>query len=120
AAAQAWLAVTGGQDLAAQAYLSGGAPFTARVDSADGWYEKGVGETSSQRHAEAAIAYRVALSRNEGMVNAWNNLGWSLLSLGFLDEAEPAFERALTLDPDFELARNNLAETRARNARAAP
>ena len=42
-------------------------------------------------------------------VDYWNNLGWTLGRLGFLDDAEGPLRRAISLKPDFALARNNLA-----------
>ncbi len=106
-AARDWLELTGGQDATARGYLEGMPTF---ADPAEKLTEAG-------RHAEAAIAYRAALKQNDLDPVAWNNLGWALLSLGFLDEAEPAFQRAVELDPTLQIARNNLAETRARRTR---
>ena len=40
---------------------------------------------------------------------AWNNLGWARASLGFFDLAAPCFRRATELDPEMEVAQNNLA-----------
>ena len=44
-----------------------------------------------------------------------NDLGWSLMEIGNLAEAEEILERAVSLaPPDYELAKNNLAEVRCR------
>ena len=44
-----------------------------------------------------------------GSVEAHNNLGIALASQGNLDDAIDQFQQALTLRPDFEDARRNLA-----------
>ena len=46
--------------------------------------------------------------------DAYNNLGWTLFNLERYREAVEAYEAALALRPDFELARNNLEATRIR------
>jgi len=62
-------------------------------------------------HVVAANRYRAA-AHFDGSANAWNNLGWSLASLGFRDEAAQAYRAALQLDPSFSRARNNLQALR--------
>lgn len=56
---------------------------------------------------DAAVSYRAALQYRQH-ADAWNNLGWSLASMGFRDDARKAYEEALCLDPGYERARNNL------------
>lgn len=43
-----------------------------------------------------------------GNARAWNNLGWAYLLADRKGEARQAFQRALQLEPDDELVRNNL------------
>lgn len=47
---------------------------------------------------------------------AFSNLGWTLGRLGFFAEAVAPLERAVALDRNNELARNNLAWVRSRLA----
>ena len=62
---------------------------------------------SSQQHAEAAMRYRAA-TRLRSTATAWNNLGWSLQSLGYPRDAASAYRAAVDVDPSFERAANNL------------
>jgi Flp pilus assembly protein TadD len=63
---------------------------------------------------EAAIdAFRKAIAVNPRSVEAHNNLGIALGSLGRLDEAIAAFEQALRIQPDFTDAVKNLATAKA-------
>jgi hypothetical protein len=73
-----------------------------------GWFARGLQFTRENRHAEAVGAYRSALRFGADSADAWNNLGWSLAQTGNLDEAIPAFEKAIELRPTYDLARNNL------------
>ena len=93
----------------AQAYARGLAPFTPPTDDYLGWFNTGFSFTQSERHLDAATMYRVALRRDSTKAEGWNNLGWTLGRLGFLDDAEGPLRRAISLKPDFALARNNLA-----------
>ncbi|MEW6260221.1 MAG: tetratricopeptide repeat protein [Thermodesulfobacteriota bacterium] len=60
------------------------------------------------RYAEAVQQYRMAVTLNSGYVEAWNNLGVVLDLTGDRDAARAAFERALSIDPDYEAAQINL------------
>jgi protein O-mannosyl-transferase len=106
-----------GADPLAQAYLAGVPPLAAVRDDAQGWFDAGLTQTHAGQHALAAQAYRTALERDPTRPDAWNNLGWSLLSLGYAELAVTAFERTVTLRPDDALAINNLALARARTDR---
>jgi Flp pilus assembly protein TadD len=63
---------------------------------------------SVDEHLDAAIAYRAAIELQPG-ATPYNNLGWSLASLGFQSEAKDAYQTALSIDPQLANARNNLA-----------
>ena len=78
-------------------------------------YDLGVDLTNSGEHAEAEAVYRealVVLPDHPRSADAYNNLGWALANLERYREAMEAFEAALALRPDYELARNNLESTR--------
>lgn len=97
----------------AQAYARGLAPNPPVTDDYSGWFNLAFAFTQSNRHLEAAPMYRVALARDSTKAEAWNNLGWTLGRMGFLDDAEPALRRAIALKSDFALAKNNLAALQA-------
>ena len=76
-------------------------------------FERGLEHTRVGKNLEAAVAYRRALE-SEPVAPALradilNNLGWSLLELGFVEEAAESFRQVLQIRPDYGLARNNLA-----------
>jgi tetratricopeptide (TPR) repeat protein len=70
----------------------------------------------NEQHAQAASGFRAAI-RFEPKALAYNNLGWSLASLGFRDDAAAAYEAAIAADPQFERAKNNLRDLNASPAR---
>ena len=53
------------------------------------------------------MRYRAA-TQLQASATAWNNLGWSLQSLGFETDATAAYHAALKADPSFSRAANNL------------
>lgn len=64
------------------------------------------------RITEAVETYRSALAvlpADRKSAGGYNNLGWALQGLGRLDEAIDAYQRAIELDPELSVARNNLA-----------
>lgn len=95
-------------DPVASAYARESAPFAVATDDYAGWFAWGLAQTHSGHDLESAIANRQALKFSPRSSDAWNNLGWSLARLGFRSEARQAFVEALSIRPDFTLARNNL------------
>jgi len=71
-------------------------------------FDAGWNATERKDHVTAALHYRAAARFDERSANAWNNLGWSLQSLGFKPEAADAYRIAVNIDPAFSRARNNL------------
>lgn len=65
-----------------------------------------------QRYGEALELYRTLLEITPDSATTHSNLGAALYHLGRLQEALQSFERALTLDPDLEVARTALAAVR--------
>jgi tetratricopeptide (TPR) repeat protein len=59
-------------------------------------------------YREAIIAARLALRKEPGYAEAWNNIGASYNQLGQYSDAAAAFEQALRLRPNFVLAQRNL------------
>jgi tetratricopeptide (TPR) repeat protein len=95
-------------DPEAKLYLSGRPPFAAKGTDAHSWFQTGLNYTNKKDHAYAAQAYRMALQLDPKYADAWLNLGWSLLELGFTNESIQPFQRTLQLRPNDPLARNNL------------
>jgi tetratricopeptide (TPR) repeat protein len=62
---------------------------------------------STNEHVQAAVLYRAA-TQLQASALAWNNLGWSLQSLGFTTAAASAYHAALNADPTLSRASNNL------------
>ncbi len=59
-------------------------------------------------HRAASGAFEQALALQPNLASAWNDLGFSSLSLGLTSKAEAAFERAVALQPQFAAALANL------------
>lgn len=59
-------------------------------------------------HREAVAASERALQLEPGNQKFANDLGWSLLQAGRVQEAERMLERAVVMDPSDDLARENL------------
>lgn len=90
--------------------------FTAatRFDStnAEAWSNLGIALMHRRRYADAEAALLRAVRSNELEPLYWYNLGTLYGNAGRLEEARKAFERALTLRPDFAPAKEKLALTR--------
>ena len=67
--------------------------------------------------SQAESELRAVLALAPESVEALNNMGVALASLGRLEEAVDMFQRALALQPDFADARRNLEMARKRGAR---
>jgi Flp pilus assembly protein TadD len=67
------------------------------------------------RHDEAVAASERAVQLEADNQKFVNDLGWSLLEAGRLQEAERVLERAVSMDPSHELARENLRICKAKS-----
>ena len=72
------------------------------------WNALGYHHDSNQDWAAAADSYGKALEGNPDSVLIYNNRGFSMLMQRRLTEAVADFNRALRMDPEFEIARENL------------
>jgi tetratricopeptide (TPR) repeat protein len=67
---------------------------------------------SASRKPEAAIErFRQAIELNANYVEAWNNLGLTLIRIGQREQAVSAFTQALQREPSYADALYNLADT---------
>ncbi len=71
-------------------------------------YQKGLKLMNKQRWREAEQTFREVISMADVLPQPWNSLGNALLMQRRVDEAREAFQRALELDLDYELAKKNL------------
>lgn len=72
-------------------------------------YQRGTDLLVAHRYQDAIDEFRAALKWNPDSVEAHNNLGIALASIGRMDEAVDEFKQALAIEPGFEDARRNLA-----------
>lgn len=72
------------------------------------WNALGYYHDSNRDWAAAADSYGKALEGNPDSVLVYNNRGFSMLMQRRLEEAVADFNRALRMDPEFEIARENL------------
>ena len=71
----------------------------------------------ADRPEEALAAIRISLKSRPHYPAALHTLGVTLFTLGRLEEAAESFYRVQELDPDHELARQNMAQTRKQQGR---
>ena len=73
-------------------------------------FHQGVGCCAGHqgRHDEAIAASHAALALEPANQKLLNDLGWSLYLAGRKDEARTVLERAVAMDPTYELAAENL------------
>jgi Flp pilus assembly protein TadD len=64
---------------------------------------------TEERWSEAEQAFRRVIELADVAPQPWGNLGGCLIMRERYEEAEEAFERALEIEPDYDLARENLA-----------
>ena len=84
------------------------------------YFAEGVASTRQGDHAKAVEVFTKAVElvpNDAGTAVAYNNLGWALKQLERHEEAINAYESALRVNPDFELARNNLQAIRSERIR---
>ena len=97
----------------ARAYSEGRIPSDCG-QSALACRQEGITLGQSGASVASALAYRASLALDPADADALNNLGWTLGKLGFFPQAIPPLEKALSIRPDYTLARNNLAWVRSR------
>jgi tetratricopeptide (TPR) repeat protein len=81
--------------------------FTAM--SAEQWLDRSVATYKDGRYLEAIGEAQTALFLKPGLAEAWNNIGVCYAELHLWDLAIQAESEAVRLQPNFELAKNNIA-----------
>jgi tetratricopeptide (TPR) repeat protein len=94
-------------DTRARAYLKGRYPVDADHDAV-ARRQAGIALGQTGDYVASALSYRAALVLDPSDADALNNLGWTLGKLGFFPQAVPPLEKALSIRPDYTLARHNL------------
>jgi tetratricopeptide (TPR) repeat protein len=104
-------------DLAVAAYKAGVGYFSKAKDSdsdaanaADDKKKAKALAKASNLYAKALERFEVALEKDPGIVDAWNDIGFCELHLGFYDDAVKAYANVLELKPSYSEAYENRAE----------
>ena len=71
-------------------------------------YQQAIELMDAEHWAEARAAFRQVIEMGDCLPQPWGNLGACLIMQERYDEAKAALRRALEVDPDYELARENL------------
>ena len=72
-------------------------------------FQNGLQLTEAGEWEEAEQAFQAAIAMGDCLPQPWGNLGISLMMQERYDEAEAALKRALVMDPQYTLAKENLA-----------
>ncbi len=72
-------------------------------------FQRGMKLMETGKWEEAERAFQAAIAMGDCLPQPWGNLGISLIMQARYDEAEAALKRALVIDPDYTIAKNNLA-----------
>ncbi len=104
----------GTRPIAGSGYLGAVVPESSQLDAIleaafIQKYQRGTDLLVDHHYPDAIDQFRAALTWNPASVQAHNNLGIALASLGRMDEAVDQFNQALAIEPAFEDARRNLA-----------
>ena len=84
----------------------------------EGYLNQSLDLYRARKYAECIAAAREALKLRPGYAEAWNNITAAYNAMSDWDNAMAAGEKAVSLDPANQLARNNLAWAKAHKAEA--
>lgn len=97
-------------DLARQEMAYRGPDFTLdELIAQQELFQQGLQKMEEQKWAAAEDIFRQVIALGDVHPQPWGNLAGSLIMQARFDEAETALRRALKMDPDYDLARQNLA-----------
>ena len=109
------------EDARARAHAGGTSPLGLTPPTFETYMAFGLAQLDRDPGgASAALAFREAARIRPASAEAWNDVGFALSRMGFLQHARAALITATRLRPDLDLARNNLAWVTAELARRAP
>jgi tetratricopeptide (TPR) repeat protein len=98
------------RDLAEQTLKLRGPDFTLdQLIEQEGLFQDGLQLTEAGEWKEAEQAFQASIAMDDCLPQPWGNLGISMMMQERYDEAEAALKRALVIDPQYTLAKNNLA-----------
>jgi tetratricopeptide (TPR) repeat protein len=87
-----------------------GANFTLdQLIAQESLFQQAVQVMAQGRWAEAEPLFRKSIAMGDVLPQPWGNLGICLLMQRRFDDAEAALRRALEIDPNYTIARQNLA-----------
>lgn len=96
--------------LAEQARMLRGPDFTLeQLVEQEEFFQNGLLLMENRQWQEAEQAFRAAIAMSDCLPHPWGNLGIALIMQKRYDEAEAALKRALLLDPQYTLAKENLS-----------
>ena len=72
-------------------------------------FQRGLKLMEASQWNEAGQAFQASIAMGDCLPQPWGNLGICLLMQERYDEAEVALKRALVIDPEYTIAKNNLA-----------
>lgn len=75
-------------------------------------FQQGLLLMESGKKEEAGQAFQASIAMGDCLPQPWGNLGICLMMQERYEEAEAALKRALEIDPDYTIAKNNLAVLR--------
>src|SRR3989475_509622 len=75
----------------------------------EGLFQDGLQLMEAGEWEEAEQAFRTAIAMGDCLPQPWGNLGLCLMMQERYDEAEAALKRALVIDPNYAIAKRNLA-----------
>ena len=92
------------------------AELLKKSPSFENYINYGLALNKAQRFSEALSAYKSASQINPSAPLAWNNLCSVKIEMGLFADAIDDCNKALSLEPNYELAKNNLTQAQAQLA----